>query len=109
MILPPTPPPPTDAPRGGEEEQWRVERVSFAAHCPRTSCLGITEKLMPRQIILIHGSAPYQRPGLQAGPEPQDPQHPRVGETVRTVLWVGLKPALHCPRSSGCGTPARAP
>ena len=40
----------------GEEEQWRVERVSFAAHCTQDELLGITEKLKPRQIILIHGS-----------------------------------------------------
>ncbi|HET6343928.1 MAG TPA: MBL fold metallo-hydrolase, partial [Myxococcota bacterium] len=40
----------------GEEEQWRVEHVSFAAHCTQDELLGITEKLSPRQIILIHGS-----------------------------------------------------
>ncbi|MDQ4106125.1 MAG: MBL fold metallo-hydrolase, partial [Actinomycetota bacterium] len=37
----------------GEEEEWRVERVSFAAHCTQDELISITEKLSPRQIILV--------------------------------------------------------
>jgi uncharacterized protein len=70
----------------GEEEQWRVERVSFAAHCTQDELLGITEKLKPRQIILIHGSK-RRISDLAFKLAPNHKIHtPTVGETVRTVL-----------------------
>ena len=70
----------------GEEEQWRVERVSFAAHCTQDELLGITEKLNPRQIILIHGSR-RRISDLAFRLAPDHKIHtPTVGETVRTVL-----------------------
>jgi Cft2 family RNA processing exonuclease len=70
----------------GEEEQWRVERVSFAAHCTQDELLGITEKLSPRQIILIHGSR-RRISDLAFKLAPNHKIHtPAVGETVRTVL-----------------------
>jgi uncharacterized protein len=70
----------------GEEEQWRVERVSFAAHCTQEELLGITEKLSPRQIILIHGSK-RRISDLAYRLAPKHKIHtPAVGETVRTVL-----------------------
>jgi uncharacterized protein len=69
----------------GEEEQWRVERVSFAAHCTQDELLGITEKLSPRQIILIHGSR-RRISDLAFRLAPNHKIHtPTVGETVRTV------------------------
>jgi Cft2 family RNA processing exonuclease len=70
----------------GEAEQWRVERVSFAAHCTQDELLGITEKLNPRQIILIHGSR-RRISDLAFRLAPDHKIHtPTVGETVRTVL-----------------------
>ncbi|MBA2346378.1 MAG: MBL fold metallo-hydrolase [Rubrobacter sp.] len=70
----------------GEEEQWRVEKVSFAAHCTQDQLLGITEKLTPRQIILIHGSR-RRISDLAYRLSPNHKIHtPTVGETVRTVL-----------------------
>src|SRR5918995_518536 len=70
----------------GEEEQWRVERVSFAAHCTQDELLDITEKLKPRQIILIHGSR-RRISDLASRLAPNHKIHtPAVGETVRTVL-----------------------
>src|ERR671921_205121 len=70
----------------GEEEQWRVERVSFAAHCTQDDLLGITERLTPRQIILIHGSR-RRISDLAFRLAPNHKIHtPTVGETVRTVL-----------------------
>jgi Cft2 family RNA processing exonuclease len=70
----------------GEEEQWRVERVSFAAHCTQEELLGITERLSPRQIILIHGSK-RRISDLAFRLAPNHKIHtPAVGETVRTVL-----------------------
>src|SRR5919112_369599 len=70
----------------GEEEQWRVERVSFAAHCTQDELLGITEQLNPRQIILIHGSR-RRISDLAFKLAPDHKIHtPAVGETVRTVL-----------------------
>ena len=70
----------------GEEEQWRVERVSFAAHCTQADLLGITEKLTPRQIILIHGSR-RRISDLAFQLAPDHKIHtPTVGETVRTIL-----------------------
>jgi uncharacterized protein len=70
----------------GEEEQWRVERVSFAAHCTQDELLGITERLSPRQIILIHGSR-RRISDLAFRLAPNHKIHtPTVGETVRTVL-----------------------
>jgi Cft2 family RNA processing exonuclease len=70
----------------GEQEQWRVERVSFAAHCTQDELLGITEKLKPRQIILIHGSK-RRISDLAFRLAPNHKIHtPAVGETVRTVL-----------------------
>ena len=70
----------------GEEEKWRVERVSFAAHCTQDELLGITEKLSPRQIILIHGSR-RRISDLAFRLAPNHKIHtPTVGETVRTVL-----------------------
>jgi Cft2 family RNA processing exonuclease len=70
----------------GEEEGWRVEKVSFAAHCTQEELLGITEKLQPRQIILIHGSR-RRISGLAYRLAPSYKIHtPAVGETVRTVL-----------------------
>jgi uncharacterized protein len=69
-----------------EEEQWRVERVSFAAHCTQDELLGITEKLSPRQIILIHGSR-RRISDLAFRLAPNHKIHtPTVGEIVRTVL-----------------------
>jgi Cft2 family RNA processing exonuclease len=73
-------------PSAGEEEQWRVERVSFAAHCTQDELLNITEKLSPRQIILIHGSK-RRISDLAFRLAPNHKIHtPAVGETVRTVL-----------------------
>ncbi len=70
----------------GEEEEWRVERVGFAAHCTQDELLGITEKLSPRQIILIHGSK-RRISDLAYRLSPDHKIHtPAVGETVRTVL-----------------------
>ena len=70
----------------GEEEQWRIERVSFAAHCTQEELLGITRKLSPRQIILIHGSR-RRISDLAFRLAPNHKIHtPAVGETVRTVL-----------------------
>jgi Cft2 family RNA processing exonuclease len=70
----------------GEEEQWQVERVSFAAHCTQDELLGITERLSPRQIILIHGSK-RRISALAFRLAPNHKIHtPSVGETVRTVL-----------------------
>jgi Cft2 family RNA processing exonuclease len=70
----------------GEEEQWRVERVSFAAHCTQEELLSITERLSPRQIILIHGSK-RRISDLAFRLAPNHKIHtPAVGETVRTVL-----------------------
>jgi Cft2 family RNA processing exonuclease len=70
----------------GEEEQWRVERVSFAAHCTQDELLAITERLKPRQIILIHGSR-RRISDLAFRLAPNHKIHtPTVGETVRTVL-----------------------
>jgi Cft2 family RNA processing exonuclease len=70
----------------GEEEQWRVERVSFAAHCTQDELLEITEKLSPRQIILIHGSK-RRISDLAFRLAPNHKIHtPSVGETVRTIL-----------------------
>ncbi|MGB3635777.1 MAG: MBL fold metallo-hydrolase [Rubrobacteraceae bacterium] len=70
----------------GEEEEWRVERVGFAAHCTQDELLGITEKLSPRQIILIHGSK-RRISDLAYRLSPNHKIHtPAVGETVRTVL-----------------------
>lgn len=70
----------------GEEEAWRVERVSFAAHCTQDELLGITEKLSPRQIILIHGSK-RRISDLAYRLAPNHKIHtPAVGETVRTIL-----------------------
>jgi Cft2 family RNA processing exonuclease len=70
----------------GEEEEWRVERVSFAAHCTQDELIGITEKLSPRQIILIHG-AKRRISDLADRLAPRHKIHtPTVGETVRTVL-----------------------
>jgi Cft2 family RNA processing exonuclease len=70
----------------GEEEQWQVERVSFAAHCTQEELLGITETLSPRQIILIHGSK-RRISDLAFRLAPNHKIHtPGVGETVRTVL-----------------------
>ena len=70
----------------GEEEAWRVERVGFAAHCTQDELLGITEKLSPRQIILIHGSK-RRISDLAYRLAPNHKIHtPAVGETVRTIL-----------------------
>ena len=70
----------------GEEEEWRVERVSFAAHCTQDELIGITEKLSPRQIILIHG-AKRRISDLAYRLAPSHKIHtPAVGETVRTIL-----------------------
>jgi Cft2 family RNA processing exonuclease len=70
----------------GEEGQWRVERVSFAAHCTQDELLDITDKLSPRQIILIHGSK-RRISDLAFRLAPDHKIHtPAVGETVRTVL-----------------------
>src|SRR4028119_1887575 len=47
----------------GEEAQWRVERVSFAAHCTQDELLGITKKLSPRPHKHIHPlRPPHSRP-----------------------------------------------
>jgi uncharacterized protein len=70
----------------GEEEGWRVEKVSFAAHCTQDELLGITKKLNPRQIILIHGSR-RRISDLAYRLAPNYKIHtPTIGETVRTVL-----------------------
>jgi uncharacterized protein len=70
----------------GEEAQWRVERVSFAAHCTQDELLDITERLNPRQIILIHGSK-RRISDLAFRLAPNHKIHtPAVGETVRTIL-----------------------
>ncbi len=70
----------------GEEEGWRVEKVQFAAHCTQEELLNITEKLAPRQIILIHGSR-RRISDLAYKLAPSYKIHtPSVNETVRTVL-----------------------
>ncbi len=70
----------------GEDEEWRVERVSFAAHCTQGDLLDIAGKLTPRQIILIHGSK-RRISDLAYQLAPNHKLHtPAVGETVRTVL-----------------------
>ncbi len=68
------------------EEKWRVEKVSFAAHCTQDELLGIAQKLSPRQIILIHGSR-RRISDLANHLAPEHKLHtPAVGETVRTIL-----------------------
>jgi len=70
----------------GEEEGWRVEKVQFAAHCTQDELVNITEKLTPRQIILIHGSRRRISDfAYRLGPSYKI-HTPAVGETVRTVL-----------------------
>ncbi len=70
----------------GEEEGWRVEKVQFAAHCTQDELMNITEKLTPRQIILIHGSRRRISDfAYRLGPSYKI-HTPSVGETVRTVL-----------------------
>ena len=60
--------------------------MSFAAHCTQDELLGITEKLSPHQIILIHGSK-RRISDLAFRLAPNYKIHtPAVGETVRTVL-----------------------
>ncbi|TCJ15895.1 MBL fold metallo-hydrolase [Rubrobacter taiwanensis] len=74
--------------RAGEESGagWQVERVSFAAHCTQDELVQITERLMPRQVILVHGS----RRRINDLAHRLAPNHkiytPAVGETVRTIL-----------------------
>ncbi|MDP9456049.1 MAG: hypothetical protein M3Q60_09715, partial [Actinomycetota bacterium] len=59
---------------------------NFAAHCTQEELLGITEKLTPRQIILIHGSK-RRISDLAYRLAPSYKIHtPAVGETVRTIL-----------------------
>jgi len=70
----------------GAEVQWQVERVSFAAHCTQDELLGITQRLSPRQIILIHGSK-RRISDLAFRLAPNHKIHtPGVGETVRTIV-----------------------
>jgi len=70
----------------GEEEGWRVEKVQFAAHCTQEELMNITEKLTPRQIILIHGSRRRISDfAYRLGPSYKI-HTPAVGETVRTIL-----------------------
>ncbi len=70
----------------GEEEGWLVEKVQFAAHCTQDELVNITEKLTPRQIILIHGSRRRISDfAYRLGPNYKI-HTPAVGETVRTVL-----------------------
>jgi uncharacterized protein len=70
----------------GEEEKWRVEKVSFAAHCTQDELIRITETLNPRQIILIHGSR-RRISDLAFRLAPDHKIHtPAIGETVRTIL-----------------------
>ncbi len=70
----------------GEEEGWRVEKVQFAAHCTQDELMNITEKLTPRQIILIHGSRRRISDfAYRLGPSYKI-HTPAVGETVRTIL-----------------------
>jgi Cft2 family RNA processing exonuclease len=70
----------------GEEEGWQVEKVQFAAHCTQEELLNITEKLTPRQIILIHGSK-RRISDLAYRLAPRCKIHtPSINETVRTVL-----------------------
>lgn len=70
----------------GEDEEWRIERVSFAAHCTQDQLLNIAGKLSPRQIILIHGSK-RRISDLAYQLSPNHKLHtPAVGETVRTIL-----------------------
>src|ERR687897_497849 len=67
-------------------ERLYAEQVSFAAHCTQDELLGITEKLSPRQIILIHGSR-RRISDLAFRLAPNHKIHtPTVGETVRAVL-----------------------
>lgn len=69
-----------------DEEKWQVEKVSFAAHCTQEDLMSITEKLTPRQIILVHGSK-RRISDLAYRLSPSHKIHtPAVGETVRTVL-----------------------
>ena len=69
-----------------EEDKWQVEKVSFAAHCTQEDLMSITEKLTPRQIILVHGSK-RRISDLAYLLSPSHKIHtPIVGETVRTVL-----------------------
>jgi len=75
-----------EAAYSAEEEQWRIERVGFAAHCTQEDLFRITNTLNPRQVILIHGSK--KRIGdLAYRLSSQHKIHtPAVGETVRTVI-----------------------
>ena len=69
-----------------EEDKWQVEKVSFAAHCTQEDLMSITEKLTPRQIILVHGSK-RRISDLAYLLSPSHKIHtPTVGETIRTVL-----------------------
>jgi Cft2 family RNA processing exonuclease len=68
------------------DAQWRVERVNFAAHCTKEDLMSITERLTPRQIILVHGSK-RKISDLAHRLSPSHKIHtPGVGDTVRTVL-----------------------
>ena len=68
------------------DANWRVERVNFAAHCTKEDLMSITERLTPRQIILVHGSK-RKISDLAHHLSPSHKIHtPGVGETVRTVL-----------------------
>ncbi|WP_047866083.1 MBL fold metallo-hydrolase [Rubrobacter aplysinae] len=68
------------------DAKWRVERVNFAAHCTKEDLMSITERLTPRQIILVHGSK-RKISDLAHRLSPSHKIHtPGVGETVRTVL-----------------------
>ena len=68
------------------DARWRVERVNFAAHCTKEDLMNITERLTPRQIILVHGSK-RKISDLAHRLSPSHKIHtPGVGETVRTVL-----------------------
>jgi Cft2 family RNA processing exonuclease len=68
------------------DARWRVERVNFAAHCTKEDLMSITERLTPRQIILVHGSK-RKISDLAHRLSPSHKIHtPGVGETVRTVL-----------------------
>lgn len=73
-------------PNGDRNDSWRVRRVNFAAHCTQGDLLSITQRLSPRQIILIHGSR-RRISDLAFKLAPKHKIHtPTVGETVRTVL-----------------------
>ena len=77
----------------GEEAQWWVERVSFAAHCTQDELLGITKKLSPLDPPLLLLALDLVRPVGGGGVRWQDDGVLRV--PLQPAAVEGARPALH--------------